>query len=113
MVMEQINSNTAELKDRTRYEHMYPNSCLFLGPLVESRLFFSVSQCNVRLSFLFTHFSLCMYFIVLFLIKVEVFLAFLLQQQGLNLRSNERNSVFSYHGDHTRLISGTRIPRMK
>jgi len=54
-----------------------------------------------------------MYFIVLFLIKVEVFLAFLLQQQGLNLRSNERNSVFSYHGDHTRLISGTKIPRMK
>lgn len=44
---------------------MYANSCLFLGPLVESRLVsFLVSQCNVRLSFLFAHFSLCMYSIV-------------------------------------------------
>lgn len=112
--MEQINPNTAEFKDRTQYEHTCADSCLFLGVLVESRLFSHlVSQRNVTLSVLSAYFSLCVYLIVLFLIKVEVFLAFLLQQQGLNLRSNERNSVFSYHGNHTRLISGTKIPRLK
>jgi len=114
MVMWKINSSAVKFEDRIQYKSTHPNSCLFLCPVIENRLFSSLAlQCNVRLSFLFAHFSLCMYLIVLFLIKVEVFLAFLLQQRGLNFRSNERNSVFGHHGNPSHLISGTEIPRMK